>query len=109
MRVSTPNSSMQLTLAEAVLAQDARLSYAIQARNPYSRKVARAASRELKRVLAMIERSDREAFDEHFSKLSKRVQDRQEGERGHKRDLQRRREGRLAASRWCASTFRERT
>ena len=72
MKVSTPNSSMQLTLAEAVLAQDARLSYAIQSYNPYSKKVARAASRELKRVLAMIESSDGGAFDEHFSKLSKR-------------------------------------
>jgi prephenate dehydrogenase len=72
MKVSTPNSSMQLTLAEAVLAQDARLSYAIQSDNPYSKKVARAASRELRRVLAMIERSDWRAFDEHFSKLSKR-------------------------------------
>jgi prephenate dehydrogenase len=72
MKVSTPNSSMQLTLAEAVLAQDARLSYAIQSDNPYSKKVGRAASRELKRVLTMIESSDWGAFDEHFSKLSKR-------------------------------------
>jgi prephenate dehydrogenase len=72
MKVSTPNSSMQLTLAEAVLAQDARLSYAIQSDNPYSKKVARAASRELKRVLAMIESSDWGAFDEHFSRLSKK-------------------------------------
>jgi prephenate dehydrogenase len=72
MKASTPNSSMQLTLAEAVLAQDARLSYAIQSDNPYSKKVARAASQELKRVLAMIESSDGGAFDEHFSKLSKR-------------------------------------
>jgi prephenate dehydrogenase len=72
MRVSTPNSSMQLTLAEAVLAQDARLSYSIQAGNVYTGKVARAASRELKRVLEMIEGSDREAFDEHVSRLSKR-------------------------------------
>jgi prephenate dehydrogenase len=71
MKASTPNSSMQLTLAEAVLAQDARLSYAIQAANPYSKKVARAASRELKRVLTMIESSDWEAFDEHFARLSK--------------------------------------
>ncbi len=71
MRVSTPNSSMQLTLAEAVLAQDARLSYAIQAGNAYTGKVGRAASRELKRVLAMIEQSDWKAFDEHLSKLSK--------------------------------------
>jgi len=72
MKVSTPNSSMQLTLAEAILAQDAKLSYAIQAENVYTRKVARAASRELKRVLGMIERSDWKAFDEHFSMLSKR-------------------------------------
>ncbi len=72
MKASTPNSSMQLTLAEAVLAQDARLSYAIQAGNPYSKKVARAAARELKRILAMIEGSDWKAFDEHFSRLSKR-------------------------------------
>lgn len=72
MRVSTPNSSMQLTLAEAILAQDARLSYAIQTGNVYTGKVARAAARELKRVLEMIESSDWEAFDEHFSELSKR-------------------------------------
>ena len=72
MRVSTPNSSMQLTLAEAILAQDARLSYAIQTGNVYTGKVARAAARELKRVLGMIESSDWEAFDEHFSELSKR-------------------------------------
>jgi prephenate dehydrogenase len=72
MRVSTPNSSMQLTLAEAILAQDPELSFAIQADNVYSRKVGRAASRELKKVLAMVESSDRKAFDEHFSRLSKR-------------------------------------
>jgi prephenate dehydrogenase len=62
MEASTPNSSMQLTLAEAILAQDARLSYAIQAENAYTGKVARAASRELARVLAMIEGSDWGAF-----------------------------------------------
>jgi len=72
MRVSTPNSSMQLTLAEAVLAQDARLSYGIQAGNAYTGKVARAASRELKRVLDMVEGSDWNAFEEHYSALSKR-------------------------------------
>jgi prephenate dehydrogenase len=72
MRVSTPNSSMQLTLAEAVLAQDARLSFAIQAGNPYSKAVARAASRELRGVLSMIEGSDRKAFDRHFSSLAKK-------------------------------------
>lgn len=72
MKVSTPNSSMQLTLAEAVLAQDARLSYAIQKGNAYSEKVGRAASRELRRVLDMIESSDWEAFEEHFSRLSRR-------------------------------------
>jgi prephenate dehydrogenase len=72
MKVSTPNSSMQLALAEAILAQDARLSYAIQAGNVYTGKVARAASRELKRVLEMIEGSDWDAFDEHFSGLSRR-------------------------------------
>ena len=72
MRVSTPNSSMQLTLAEAILAQDARLSYGIQAGNEYTGKVARAASRELKRVLETIEKSDWKAFEEHFSELSKR-------------------------------------
>jgi prephenate dehydrogenase len=72
MRASTPNSSMQLTLAEAILAQDARLSYGIQAGNAYTAKVARAASRELKRVLEMIESSDWKAFDEHFTELSKR-------------------------------------
>ena len=71
MKVSTPNSSMQLTLAEAVLAQDPRLSYLIQAGNVYSAKVARAAQRELKRALEMIEGSDWDAFDEHFSKLAK--------------------------------------
>jgi prephenate dehydrogenase len=72
MKVSTPNSSMQLTLAEAILAQDARLSYGIQAGNAYTGKVARAASRELKRVLEMVEGSDWKAFDEHFSELAKR-------------------------------------
>jgi len=72
MRVSTPNSSMQLTLAEAILAQDARLSYGIQAGNEYTGNVARAASRELKRVLETIEKSDWKAFEEHFSELSKR-------------------------------------
>jgi prephenate dehydrogenase len=72
MRVSTPNSSMQLTLAEAILAQDARLSYGIQAGNAYTGKVARAASLELRRVLEMIDKSDWKAFEEHFSELSKR-------------------------------------
>jgi len=74
MKVSTPNSSMQLTLAEAILAQDARLSYFIQAGNVYTGKVARTALRELKRLLAMIEGSDWEAFDAHFSRLSKRYE-----------------------------------
>jgi prephenate dehydrogenase len=72
MKVSTPNSSMQLTLAEAILAQDARLSYGIQAGNEYTGKVARAASRELKRVLGMVEGSDWDAFEEHYSALAKR-------------------------------------
>jgi prephenate dehydrogenase len=72
MKVSTPNSSMQLTLAEAILAQDPELSFGIQADNAYSRKVGRAASRELRRVLAMVESSDRKAFNDHFSRLSKR-------------------------------------
>ena len=71
MKVSTPNSSMQLTLAEAVLAQDARLSYSIQAANSYSGKVARAAQRELKRVMAMIKDSEWRGFEKHFSTLSK--------------------------------------
>jgi len=71
MRASTPNSSMQLTLAEAVLAQDARLSYAIETANAYTGKVGFAALRELKRVLGMVQSSDWEAFQEHFSKLSK--------------------------------------
>ena len=77
MRVSTPNSSMQLTLAEAILDQDARLSYAIQAGNEYTGEIARAALRELKRVLAMVESSDRKAFDEHFSKLARRYKTKQ--------------------------------
>jgi prephenate dehydrogenase len=72
MKVSTPNSSMQLTLAEAILAQDPDLSYAILAGNRYSKDVGRAASRELKRLLAMVEGHDREAFEERFSKLAKR-------------------------------------
>ena len=72
MRVSTPNSSMQLTLAEAILAQDAKLSYGIQAGNAYTGKVAREASRELRRVLEMIESSDWKAFEEHFSGLAKK-------------------------------------
>ncbi|HUI01849.1 MAG TPA: prephenate dehydrogenase/arogenate dehydrogenase family protein [Nitrososphaerales archaeon] len=71
MRVSTPNSSMQLTLAEAVLAQDSGLSFAIQANNPYSRKVVRAAARELRRVLSMVEDSDGKAFAQNFSRLAK--------------------------------------
>jgi len=71
MKVSTPNSSMQLTLAEAILAQDARLSYSIQAGNAFTGKVARAALRELKRILASVEDSDWEAFHERFSTLSK--------------------------------------
>lgn len=72
MALSTPNSSMQLNLAEAVLAQDARLSYAIQADNPYSKEVARAASRELEKVIEMVQGSDWKGFERHFSGLSKR-------------------------------------
>lgn len=70
-RVSTPNSSMQLTLAEAVLAQDPRLSFAIQSGNKYTRKVARAALRELKLVLEMVEESDWNSFVANFTKLAK--------------------------------------
>ncbi len=72
MKVATPNASMQLTLAEAVLAQDPKLSFNIQAGNVYSKRVGRAASRELKRALAILERSDWDGFAENFSKLAKR-------------------------------------
>jgi prephenate dehydrogenase len=69
-RASTPNSSMQLTLAEAVLAQDADLSYRIQASNAYSGRVAREASRELKKVLSMIEDSDGKSYRKNFTGLA---------------------------------------
>lgn len=72
MKVSTPNSSMQLTLAEAILSQDPSLSYAIQEENFYSRKVSRAASLELKRVMGMVKDADWEAFNEHVRRLAKR-------------------------------------
>jgi hypothetical protein len=62
---------MQLTLAEAVLAQDPRLSYFIQVGNVYTSRVARTASRELKRAMSMIEKSDWAAFEDYFSGLSK--------------------------------------
>ena len=71
MRVSTPNSSMQLTLAEAVLAQDPRLSYAIQVGNAHTKKVAKRALRELRRAIGMVESSDWKAFEAQFSLLSK--------------------------------------
>lgn len=71
MRVSTPNSSMQLTLAQAVLAQDAKLSYEIQANNPYSRWAARAAARELRRVTALVEGRDEVGFEKSFRRLAK--------------------------------------
>jgi prephenate dehydrogenase len=70
--VSTPNSSMQLSLAEAVLAQDPGLSFSIQTADAFSREVARAAVEELERVISMVERSDRRAFDSYFSKLARR-------------------------------------
>ena len=71
-KVSTPNSSMQLTLAEAVLAQDPRLTSAIQARNPYSKAVARAALKELERISRMVEASDARSLEGQFRRLSKR-------------------------------------
>lgn len=71
-RVSTPNSSMQLTLAEAVLGQDPELLYSIQATNPYFGKVSRAALRELKRVVDMVESSEEDSFRDHLAALSKR-------------------------------------
>lgn len=74
MKVSTPNSSMQLTLAEAVLAQDPRLTSAIQARNPYSKKVARTAVRELERISRMVEASDERSLEAQFRRLSKRFE-----------------------------------
>jgi prephenate dehydrogenase len=70
MRVSTPNSSVQLTLAEAVLAQDAKLSFAIQRENPYTAEVAKEASRELKLLMQMVKGSEGEAFEKHLSRLS---------------------------------------
>ena len=66
---------MQLTLVRGVLAQDAKLSYAIQAGNAYSGKVVREASLELKRVMAMFERSDWKAFNEHFHGALEKIQD----------------------------------
>ncbi|MDG7005837.1 MAG: prephenate dehydrogenase/arogenate dehydrogenase family protein, partial [Nitrososphaerota archaeon] len=71
MKVSTPNSSMQLTLAQAVLAQDAELSYEIQANNPYSREAGRAAVREIERVMGLVEAGDRKGFEEGFAKLAR--------------------------------------
>jgi len=71
MRVSTPNSSMQMTVAEAILAQDPGLCYDIQSRNRYSRRVARDAARELKDVMAMLARSDRKAFEAYFAELAR--------------------------------------
>jgi len=71
MRASTPNSSMQLALAEAVLAQDPRLSYAIQVGNRYTEKVAKKASKELAKAITMIEASDWKAFEAYFEGLSK--------------------------------------
>jgi prephenate dehydrogenase len=71
MRVSTPNSSMQLALAEAVLAQDPRLSYSIQTGDAYTGRVAKRAARELRRVTSMVEGSDEAAFEEYFRGLAK--------------------------------------
>ncbi|HUH99934.1 MAG TPA: prephenate dehydrogenase dimerization domain-containing protein, partial [Nitrososphaerales archaeon] len=70
-RVSTPNSSMQLTLAEAVLAQDPGLSYAIQTENAYTMKVARKALRELRRAVEMVDGSDWKGFEAQFARLSR--------------------------------------
>ncbi len=70
-RISTPNSSMQMTLAEAILAQDPRLSFAIQASNGYTRKVGREALRELRRAIEVVEGSDWDAFRTEFGRLAK--------------------------------------
>jgi prephenate dehydrogenase len=70
-RVSTPNSSMQLTLSEAVLGQDVGLMYAIQESNPFSAKVAREAMRELKRLLEVVEGADERSFADLHRKLTR--------------------------------------
>ncbi len=71
-RASTPNSSMQLALAEAVLAQDPRLSYAIQRGNRYTASVAKKAMAELRRAIEMVQDSDRKGFEAQFKKLAER-------------------------------------
>ncbi len=70
MRSSTPNSSMQLTLAEAVLAQDPTLCYNIQIANSNSKRVAATASEELQRLSAILAKGDHRQFEEYFKSLA---------------------------------------
>jgi len=70
-KVSTPNSSMQLTLSEAVLGQDVGLMYAIQESNPFSAKVAKEALRELRQLLEIVQGGDERSFVALHRKLTK--------------------------------------
>lgn len=68
--VQTPTSSMQLTLAEGVLAQSASLYSYNQMENEWSEEYAAALIEELTQLLRFIEGKDRKGFERRFEELS---------------------------------------
>jgi prephenate dehydrogenase len=68
--VQTPTSSLQLTLAEGVLAQSASLYSYNQMENAWSSEYAAALIDELTQLLKLIEDKDRSGFERHFRELS---------------------------------------
>jgi prephenate dehydrogenase len=74
-KISTPNSLLQLTLAEGVLSQSPTLYSYIQFENPHSQNVIESLCDEMMKILSMIRKRDREAFERLFSEQSEFYRD----------------------------------
>ncbi len=70
-KLSTPNSLLQLTLAEGVLAQNPSLYSYIQIGNEHSRDVLKSLVKEMGAIHEIIESRDRKRFEVFFRKTSR--------------------------------------
>ncbi len=74
-KLSTPNSLLQLTLAEAVLAQNPSLYSYIQIGNEHSRGVVESFTQEIGTIHEIVRSKDRKRFEEFFTNTSKFYRD----------------------------------
>lgn len=70
-RLSTPNSLLQLTLAEGVLAQNPSLYSYIQIGNEHSRDVLETLAQEMGMINEIIRSKDRKRFEEFFTNTAR--------------------------------------